>query len=217
MKLIAKFPALLAALGLLTYGCDKHHDHDHPHDDDHGEHHGHGEEDESHADDHDDHEGHDDDGEKHDGDEHAEHSHDHGHDHDHDHDHDHEHSPHEAGPNGGRLFYSVEPHAEFLVTEDRKVQITFVDENDKLVPVAEQTVSVIAGDRSNPTKLAFAKSGDVLISDGPLPDGNNFPAVVQIKPAPNAKTVIERLNVNLSDCPSCDYQEYACTCGHTHD
>ncbi|MEM8955403.1 MAG: hypothetical protein AAGD22_14715 [Verrucomicrobiota bacterium] len=113
----------------------------------------------------------------------------------------HDHSDGKKGPNGGKLFFSVEPHAEFLVTKDRKVQITFVDENDKIVPVSEQTVTVIAGDRSSPTKLTFAKSGDVLLSDAPLPEGETFPAVVQIKPSPDAKIVIERLNVNLSDYP----------------
>ena len=68
-----------------------------------------------------------------------------------------------AGPNGGRVLTVVEPHAEFLVTDDRKVQIAFVDDDIKLVPAAAQVVTVIAGDRSNPTNLSFEKKGDVLI------------------------------------------------------
>ena len=125
----------------------------------------------------------------HDHDEHAEHEHEEGEDHD-DHDHEgHDHDDHEghdhgdivAGPNGGRVLTSIEPHAEFFVTDDRKVQIAFVDDDLKPVSAADQSITVIAGDRSNPTQLAFTKSGDVLVSDKTLPDGNDFPVVVQIK------------------------------------
>jgi len=109
---------------------------------------------------------------------------------------------------------SVEPHAEFLVTDDRKVQITFVNDDLKPVPLAEQSISVIAGDRSSPTSLSFAKSGDVLVSDKVLPGGNDFPVIVQIKTDASAETVREKFNLNLVDCPTCDYKEYACTCAH---
>ena len=163
---------------------------------------------------HDDHAGHD-------HDEHAEHDHEDG-DEDHDdhegHDHDdhegHDHGDIVAGPNGGRVLTSVEPHAEFFVTDDRKVQIAFVNDDLKAVPAAGQNVSVIAGDRSSPTSLSFAKSGDVLLSDKALPAGNDFPVIVQIKTDGSAETVREKFNLNLSDCPTCDYKEYACTCAH---
>ncbi len=165
----------------------------------------------------DDHEGHD-----HAGHDHAEHDHDHDHDHDHgDHahaegegDHGHAHDVNVAGPNGGRVLMSVEPHVEFKVHDDRKVTLTFVDEDLKPVPAAEQTATVIAGDRSAPTRLSFVKQGDVLVSDGPLPEGNDFPTVVQLKVSPDASPVIEKYNLNLVQCPTCEYQEYACTCEH---
>ena len=51
-----------------------------------------------------------------------------------DHDHGHTHAKKEAGPNGGRLLTALEPHAEFFVLPDRRVQITFLDAQDK--PVA---------------------------------------------------------------------------------
>ncbi|MET0261503.1 MAG: hypothetical protein ABW223_01305 [Rariglobus sp.] len=119
-----------------------------------------------------------------------------------------------AGPNKGRLLTVVEPHAEFLVTADRKVQITFVGEDGKPVPPGDQVVTVTAGDRSAPTKLTFAKTGDVLLSDAPLPAGNNFPAVVQFKITPDAKPVYARFNINLAICGECKNPEYACTCAH---
>ena len=177
--------AFAAIYGLASCGGDKHDDHDH---NEHAEH-----------SDGDDHEGHD-------HDDHEDHEHD---------DHDgHDHEKIIAGPNGGRVLTAVEPHAEFFVTDERKVQIAFVDDDLKPVAAADQTVSVIAGDRSNPTNLSFAKSGDVLISDKVLPSGNDFPVVVQIKTDAGAETVRERFNLNLADCPTCDYKEYACTCAH---
>jgi len=127
-------------------------------------------------------------------------------------DHGHSHAKKEAGPNGGRLLVALEPHAEFLVTADRKVQITFLDRNDKPVAPAEQVVMVTAGQRSSPTKLAFVRSGDVLVSNVALPAGNDFPTVVQIKLTPTAKWVTEKFNLNLSKCPDCANAEYACTC-----
>lgn len=125
--------------------------------------------------------------------------------------------PHEnkiAGPNGGRLLTVIEPHAEFFVTTDRKVQITFVDDQLAVTTPAQQTVIVTAGDRSKPTTLNFTRHGDVLLSDGQLPDGNNFPTVVQIKVTPDAKTTVARFNLNTITCSGCSYSEYACICDH---
>ena len=163
----------------------------------------------------------------------------HGHDHDGDHDHaghshkggkgkdhdgdDHDHDEIVAGPNGGRVMHDFEPHAEFFVTDDRKVQITFVDDDMKAIPPGGQEVRVIAGDRSDQTKLTFAKSGDVLLSNEVLPEGNDFPVIVQVKETADAKSVNGKFSLNLAQCPTCDYKEYACACdhgdheGHDHD
>jgi hypothetical protein len=119
-----------------------------------------------------------------------------------------------AGPNRGRLITSVTPHAEFFVTTDRKVQITFVGEDGKPIAPAAQVVTVTAGDRSAPTKLTFTKTGNVLLSDAPLPVGNNYPTVVQIKTTPEAKPTYARFNLNTSVCGECQNAEYACVCGH---
>jgi hypothetical protein len=119
-----------------------------------------------------------------------------------------------AGPNKGRLLTIVEPHAEFFVTAERKVQITFVGEDGKPVAPADQVVLVTAGDRSAPTKLTFTKTGNVLLSDTALPAGNDFPTVVQIKITPDAKPVYARFNLNMSVCGECKNAEYACICGH---
>ncbi len=135
----------------------------------------------------------------------------------HDHDHDHDHAKIEAGPNGGRILNVVEPHLEFFVTKDRKVKITAVGENGKAIPIEKQVVKVTGGSRSNPTRMKFEKQGDVLVSDVAFPAGNDFPVVVQIKQKKVAKTVMAKFNLNLSDCPTCKYKEYACACDHGHD
>lgn len=117
-------------------------------------------------------------------------------------------------PNGGRLITTVTPHAEFLVTKDKKVEIRFLDEAGKVVAPAAQAVAVTMGDRANPTKLAFAKDGDKLVSDKVIPDGKEQPVVVQIKTTPDAKAVTEKFNLNLAKCPTCENAEYACSCEH---
>lgn len=195
LSLLALAVTALYGLASCNKGHDDHDGHDHDDHDEHAQH------------DHDDHEEHDHD--DHEGDDHDDHEgHDHG-------DHEgHDHGDIVAGPNGGRVLASVEPHAEFFVTDERKVQIGFVDDDLKPVPAGDQVVSVIAGDRSNPTSLTFAKSGTVLISDKALPGGNDFPVIVQIKTDASAETVREKFNLNLADCPTCDYKEYACTCAH---
>lgn len=121
-----------------------------------------------------------------------------------------------AGPNGGRLLTNVQPAAEFLVTSDRKVKITFVGADGKIVAPAEQVVTVTTGERSAPVKLTFAKSGEALLSEQPLPAGDDLPAVVQIKATPDGKPVVEKFHLNLAVCPGCKLAEYACTCDHAH-
>lgn len=133
----------------------------------------------------------------------------------HDHDH-HDHSK-QAGPNGGRVLSHIEPHLEFFVTKDRKVQLTALSEEIKAVPIAKQVVKITAGDRSNPIRMSFSKSGTVLISDKAFPPGDDFPVVVQIKNNSGAKTVIEKFTLNMTKCPTCPYAEYACTCDHGDD
>ncbi len=132
------------------------------------------------------------------------------------HPHDHGHGKIKAGPTGGRLITEVEPHAEFFVNKDNKVEIRFIDDDNKVVPPGEQVVTVTLGERSAPTKLSFSKEGDKLISDKTIPAGNDYPTVVQIRAKEGAKAVNEKFNLNLESCPTCKNKEYACTCAHGH-
>ncbi|MDB6075338.1 MAG: hypothetical protein JWO89_2978 [Verrucomicrobiaceae bacterium] len=119
-----------------------------------------------------------------------------------------------AGPTAGKLITEVAPNAEFFVNKDRKVEIRFISDKNKVIAPGEQVVSVVLGDRSAPTKLAFIKDGNKLVSDKAIPAGNEMPTVVQIKAKAGEKTVSKKFNLNLSSCPTCKNAEYACICGH---
>jgi len=141
-------------------------------------------------------------------------------------DHDHAEGGHEhadakavrpVGPNGGRIITDVEPHIEFFVTEDRKIKVTSLNEDNKPSGTAPAfTLTLTGGDRSNPTRLAFAADGTSLISEGTLPDGKMIPVVLQFKTGDD-KPTMTKFNVDLNNCPTCDYLEYACTCAHAGD
>lgn len=129
----------------------------------------------------------------------------------------HDHDNPAPGPNGGKIFTTVEPHAELFVTKDRKIQITFLDHDNKVVPATKQSVSIICGKRSAPTRLTFEKQDNALVSTKALPAGMLIPTVMQIKTAPTAKSVMTRFNLNLNPCPTCEALEYCCTCPHGGD
>ena len=119
-----------------------------------------------------------------------------------------------AGPNGGRIIHAVEPYFEFFVRDDRKIQITFLNDQNRPIAPAVQIISAIAGDRMEPTHLTFARHDDSLLSTSALPAGSNVPIILTIKNTAEAKAVRERFMVNFSNCSSCSYTEYACVCGH---
>lgn len=123
----------------------------------------------------------------------------------------------EAGPNGGRIVEGEGFKLEFFVKEDRKVQIAFLDHHNKIVPQKQESVSLIGGSRSDPTHLTFEQDGLVLLSQGTLPDIKNIPAILSVKATNEAKPFRERFNVNMSTCPECSLQEYACVCGHEEE
>ena len=101
-----------------------------------------------------------------------------------DHDHDHKHEEHvTAGPNGGHVVASKAGFSfEVTVDKERKARIVFLDKDNKPVALGGQSITGIAGERSAPTKLAFAKGkekdANVLISDKPLPAGAHIQMIL---------------------------------------
>jgi hypothetical protein len=122
---------------------------------------------------------------------------------DHKHDEHHEHEENiTKGPNGGHVIESKAGFSiEVTVDKERKASIVFIDKENKVVALAEQCISGIAGERSAPTKLAFTKGKDadanVLISDKALPPGAHVPVILMIKTTPDARAVTERFELHL--------------------
>jgi hypothetical protein len=119
-------------------------------------------------------------------------------------DHDHEKHIHEEnvtqGPNGGHVINSKAGFSfEVTVDQDRKARIVFLDQSNKPIAAGEATITGIAGERSAPTKLTFAKGSDmnVLVSDVALPAGDHVPMILMIKPTPTAKASVERFELHL--------------------
>jgi hypothetical protein len=119
-----------------------------------------------------------------------------------------------GGPKGGRLLENQAPRAEFFVEKDRTVSITFYDAALKIVGPVQQTVTAIAEAKSGKVKLEFEKNGDALVSKSPLPEGDGYNVVVQIKAKPDAKPQNFRIRYDTGTCGECKRPEYACTCGH---
>ena len=119
-----------------------------------------------------------------------------------------------VSPNGGRVVTSVEPYFEFWLRPDRTAQVTFIDDAGKPVLVSDQKLSLVGGKRSAPINIKFIQQGEVLISETVLPEIKNMPIVLHIEVGPDSKKVYEKFYLNLSNCGSCSYREYACICGH---
>jgi hypothetical protein len=131
----------------------------------------------------------------------------------------HSHAAKITGPNKGRVLTELEPHAEFFVTAERKVRLTFVDDAGKPVAIpAGFTATLVTGDRAKPTTLQFAAEGEgagaTLLSTAALPEGQNLPAILRATPEAGAKAVTIRFQINLANCGECSRPEYACTCAH---
>ena len=118
------------------------------------------------------------------------------------------------GPNGGRIIDSVDPHFEFFLRPDHVAQITFLDDDNQMIPASGQSISMVGGDRSAPVRMHFTRQNGRLVSNRPLPKMKRMPIVLQIHASPSAKKVYEKFYLDLNKCGGCNYQEYACICGH---
>ena len=117
-----------------------------------------------------------------------------------------------GGPKGGRLLDVDGQKAEFFVTADRKVEITFYDAALKPVAPGEQVVVVTAEPKAGRVKLDLDKTTTGYLSKTTLPEGDPYRVVVQMKTKPDAKPQNFRVDFNLATCGECKRAEYACTC-----
>jgi len=127
-----------------------------------------------------------------------------------------------AGPKGGRILTTDEPHAEFFVEKDRTVVVTFYDKALKPMAPSGQVVTAIAEAKSGKVNLTFAEKNGSLVSTGTLPNGDDYNVVVQVKENANARPKNYRVLFHDEICAECKRAEYACVCddagaAHDHD
>ena len=118
----------------------------------------------------------------------------------------------EAGKRGGRLLQTENPRPEFFVEKDHTVSVKFYDEKGKVIAPADQKVTVIATGKQK-KKLELVKKDDALVSAEPLPEGDGYNLVVQVRAKADARPSNFRfLFLNHICLGTCGNPEYACTC-----
>ena len=117
-----------------------------------------------------------------------------------------------GGPKGGRLLEVDGQKAEFSVTNDKKVEITFYDASLKPIAPGDQVVAVTAEPTSGRTKVDLEKTATGYVSMTAVPEGTPYRVVVQLRAKPDARPQNFRIDLNLANCGECNRGEYACTC-----
>jgi hypothetical protein len=117
-----------------------------------------------------------------------------------------------AGPKGGRLL-ATEPHAaEFFVTADRRVEVTFYDAAQQPITPGTQVVTVTAEPAGDRVTVALEPTAHGFVSTAALPAGEPYRVVVQVRATSGARPQNFRIDLNLEHCGGCQRAEYACTC-----
>ncbi|HEX2101118.1 MAG TPA: hypothetical protein VHF69_10665 [Candidatus Synoicihabitans sp.] len=119
-----------------------------------------------------------------------------------------------AGPKGGRLLENTDPAAEVFVHADRRLEITFYDATLQPRARAAQQAAVTAELPEQRTSIELIPTATGFKSQEPLPAGEPYRLVVQLRERPEARPRNFRIMLNLEPCAECSYAEYACVCGH---
>lgn len=121
------------------------------------------------------------------------------------------HSGVELGPNGGRLLElskNESLHGEVTI-KGGKFHLALLDKAKKPVAAGEQVVTVTAGDRAKPEKLAVEKAGDHFVF--PVVKSGDW-VIVQLRENAKAKPVTARFEYDPSECEGCKAPEWVCKC-----
>ncbi|MDO8539663.1 MAG: hypothetical protein Q7S40_04420 [Opitutaceae bacterium] len=127
-----------------------------------------------------------------------------------------------AGPKGGKILTTDAPHAEFFVEKNRTVTITFYDTSLKPIPLTGQVVTGVAEAKTGKVGLEFSAKGGALVSNFPLPKGDDYTVVLQVRETASARPKVYRVQFHDEVCDECKRAEYACVCDdagkeHEHD
>lgn len=118
-----------------------------------------------------------------------------------------------AGPKGGRLLDSAPQKAEFFVNKDGKAEVTFYDAALKPAALGSQVVAVTAEPKSGRKTVELEKTANGFVSKEALPKATEpYRVVVQVREKEGAAPKNFRIDLNLAQCGTCEYKEYACTC-----
>lgn len=120
----------------------------------------------------------------------------------------------QAGPRGGRLLALDGQKAEFFVEPDRTVTVSFYNESLAKSDPAGQVVTATAEAPAGKVKLEFQPKNGLLVSTIPLPEGEGYTIVVQIRQTPEARPKNFRITYDTHTCAECKKPEYACVCNH---
>ena len=104
------------------------------------------------------------------------------------------------------------PHVEFFVRDDRVVEITFYDRELAQTSVSDRRVTAIAEAPAGRQKLEFSEQDGALLSTEPLPEGDGYTVVVQVRESETARPKNYRVVLHDEICTECNRAEYACTC-----
>lgn len=117
----------------------------------------------------------------------------------------------ELGPNGGRIleFSKNETMHGEVTLRDGKFHVALLDKDMKPVTVSEQSLTVTAGDRSHPQKLAVEKTTQDFVF--PKVDAGQW-LIVQYKEKPETKAITARFEYNTEICSECKAEEWLCKC-----
>jgi hypothetical protein len=117
-----------------------------------------------------------------------------------------------AGPRHGRILELGGVNAEFFVEKDRTISIAFYDAALKAQAASSQVVIATAEAPTGKAKMEFEKKGNLLVSKAPLPAGEGYQIVMQVKATADAKAKNFRIPLVLHTCAKCQNPEYACIC-----
>ena len=115
-----------------------------------------------------------------------------------------------AEPRPGRALEAPGVRADFLIQQDRKATVTFVDEAGKPAARGDRTVIVKVDGKD----IALEPQTNGFITKEPLQAKEPAPIVVQIRAKADAKPANFRVTLNTSLCGECKRPEYGCTCDH---
>lgn len=116
------------------------------------------------------------------------------------------------GPQGGRLLdFSKDQSIRGEVTlVDGMFRVALLDKNLKPIELNGQVLTVSGGDRRKPEKPVVRQEGGRFVFAALK--GDEYPLVLQFKPARDGKTVTAKFTYDASVCSACNHAEWLCQC-----